>query len=1102
MQSDNANMILLALPRKQYRVLPARWVIITLTMLLVSMSSNEANATPASAYFKPFFTVVEVQGKVTNDKNEPMADVSVAIQGKTRGVVTNTLGVFKIQADENDVLVFSYVGYTAQRISLKNNASRKDLHVSLVQSFESNEVVVIGMQTQSKRTTTSAVSTVLGKDIENIPSPSVDALLQGRVAGLNVQVGSGEPGVSPTVVVRGNTKVNTNIGDPNVAQAQALSSPLYVIDGVPVNPTDIANNIDATGTNFLAGINVNDIESIVVQKDAAAAAAWGSQGANGVIYITTKKGRSKIPEFRVNVYNGVSLVPQLLPTLVGSQERRQKLSLINQYAVTPAQQALIPQMLSDSLNPYYNNATDWQGLFYRTGNVRNVDATVSAAAENFNYRVSMNYYDEKGIINAFGFSRYSLRGSFNFKLSSKLNSQFIVSLSKSDRQRGMKYNDNSDDNTPVSGSNQPSSFYRLTAFDSANFTGLYSKIRNKNVNDLYSASFTLNYTIKPWLKYTFQGSANISTSNRDYFKPSNIDQVAALGGIAQPSSVRSDKGSYSTYFMSNTLNFNKHLQGKSGHVHTIVLTATQQYTADVSNTNYVGGTNGPSNDIQVVSGIPQSNLYGGSGYAADGLLSFAAQAQYDFDSKYLLYASYRGDASSRFGNDSKWGYFPAVGTGWVLSDERFMSPLKKYISFFKVRASFGISGNRSSDFYAPYNNYTLPGTYGGAAAIQPSYTNGLTKDNLTWAKTEQKNIGADIQLFNNKVNLAVDVYDKISKDDYYDFQLPFYTGFSGINFNAHDLWVSNRGVDITISANLLPSKSKLHWNTQLTISHNKNAFAKLPNQNRSFVISDAYGVGRIFAVGQPVYEMFQMIYAGVYNNASQIPFNRITGAPLTYFKGNHTVVPGDPIWLDINHIGDVWSGEDNGNQYGDRTPSGDPNPKFTGGWVNDFTYKNFSLTIVSVFTWKRDIINTYRQQQFNNFGGNITNFANNRLPSLDGLNYWTPQAAAKDPNYQANFPSLTPFGGYFYQYFPFSTMFNEDGSYFKIKNIIAGYQLPQNFLKKIGLSSARVYGIVDNVLTLKHSTMANPELVDQLGNYYGGAYPVPTKITLGIDIQF
>jgi TonB-linked SusC/RagA family outer membrane protein len=1045
-----------------------------------------------------------VTGRVLDGDGRPVAGVSVHELGSKGGTITNDKGEFSLRMrDIEGAIEFSSVGYVSQRIRINR---RLVLEVRMKAEDKSmQDVVVVGSQQQSRRTTTAAVSTVSGKVIENMPAASVDVVLQGRVAGLNVQVSSGEPGVAPTMVVRGNTRVNTNIGDANVAQARALSGPLYVIDGIPVNPEDIANSIDATGTNYLAGININDIENIEVQKDAAATAAWGSRGANGVIYIKTRRGSSLTPEFRVNAYGGITQQPPLLRTATGAEERAQKMAIIRQYA-TPAQLANLPQILTDSLNPYFNNATDWQGLFYRNGAIRNVDMTMSAASPNVSYRVSGNYYNEKGIIEAFGYTRYGLRGNFDFKINSKLNSQFIVSLSKGDRKRGRKYYGNSDDNTPVSGSAQPSSFYRLTAFDSANFTGLYSKLRNKNVNDQYSLSLTINYNVLPSLRYTVQGSANIASSNRDYFQPSNIDQVAALtGATPQPSFAESDKGTYSTYFLSNNLNFFKNFTTAGGHIHHIAVTGSQQFNADVVNSSYVSGSNLPSNDIQVVNGVPQANLSGGSSHAADGLLSFAGQAQYDFDGKYLLYGSYRGDASSRFGNDTKWGYFPAAGVGWIVSDEPFMNGIKKYVNFFKIRASYGLAGSQSQDFYAPYNSYSIPGTYNGAPSIQPSYSNGLTKDNLTWTKTVQKDLGLEFQFLDGRIALVTDIYDKTSKDDYYNFQLPFYTGFQSITFNAHDLWVSNKGADITLSTRNMPKRSPLQWNMQLTISYNKNAIAKLPNNNRTFAVGDSYGVSRIFAVGQPIYEMFQLKYMGVYNNQSEIPFNPLTGNSLTYFKGNHKVVAGDPIWLDVNKIGDVWPDEDNGAQYGDRIPTGNPNPKFTGGWVNDLIYKNFALSIVSVFTWKRDVINTYFQQQISNIVGgyssSIYSFAANRLPDLSKINYWTPQLA-KSPGYKASFPSINPFGSSYYQFIPLSSMFNEDGSYFKVKTIVLSYQFPRAIINKLKAGRARVYCIVDNFLTFKKGTMPDPESVDQLGVYTGGLYPLPRKYTLGIDVQF
>ncbi|MBE7172666.1 MAG: SusC/RagA family TonB-linked outer membrane protein [Williamsia sp.] len=1052
------------------------------------------------------FAQQKVTGTVKDKNGNPLKSSTVSEKGVSKNATkTNDAGSFSLTLQSaSKTLVITNVGFKRQEASVGQSSV---LEIVLAEDTSAlTDVVIVGVQRQSKRTTTASVISVLGKDIENLPSPSVDQLLQGRVAGLNVQIGSGEPGVAPTIVVRGNSRVSTNISDENVAQAHALSGPLYVIDGVPTNPEDISNNIDATGTNYLAGININDIESIDVQKDAAATAAWGSRGANGVIYIRTKRGRSARPEFRVNVYGGITQRPQLLPTVTGSAERAQKMDLINQYA-TPAQLATLPQLLTDRFNPSFNNATDWQGLFYRQGNVKNVDATISAGTENVSYRVSMNYYDEKGIIQSFGFTRYSVRGNFDFKISPKLSSQFIVALSRNDRQRGLKFNGNSDDNTPVSGAAQPTSFYRLTAFDSSNFTGRYSKLRNKNINDLYNVSLTLNYTILPELRYTFQGAANISTSNRDYSQPSNIDAVsAANGGAAQPSYARSDKGTYSTYFLSNALNFSKRITTAAGHVHNFVLTGSQQFSADVSNTSYTGGYNVPSNNIQVVSGIPQSDLSGSSGYAAAALLSFAGQFQYDYNGRYLLYGSYRGDGSSRFGENTKWGYFPAAGAGWIVSDEGFMKSIKGAVNYLKLRGSYGISGLNSANFYAPYNSYIIPGTYSGGVAIQPSYINGLTKNNLTWTKTIQKNIGIETQLFNSRLSLTADVYDKLAKDDYYTFQLPFYTGFQSIEFNAHDLWVSNKGVDITLATRNLSRKSPLQWNTQLTISYNKNAIAKLPNGNRTFVVEDAYGASRIYAVGQPIYEMFQLKYLGVYNSQSEIPFNPITGNVITYFKGNHKVVPGDPIWLDVNKIGDVWPDENNGAQYGDRIPTGDPNPKFTGGFVNDLTYKNFSLSIISIFTWKRDVINTFFQQQISHvvggYSSSIYTFANSRLPDLSKLNYWTPQRAKSDPNYKADFPSLNPFGPSYYQYIPISSQFNEDGSYFKVKNIVLSYQLPRKMINRAKLAGTRVYAIVDNIITFKNSTMPNPELVDQLGNYTGGLYPTPTKVTIGVDIQF
>ncbi|MGY3052997.1 TonB-linked SusC/RagA family outer membrane protein [Pedobacter sp. UYEF25] len=1056
-----------------------------------------------------------VTGTVKDSKTDsPIPGATVMLKAEKRTTQTKSDGKFEMMVPAGKVsLQISYIGYQGKTITI--NESETSVLVSLLESTsQMNDVVIIGMQRQTRRNTVAAISGISSKDIEDKPVASVDVLLQGRVSGMNVQVNSGQPGATPTIVVRGNSKVGTNIGDrdPSLIQAQSISGPLYVIDGVPIDPADISNVLTYTGTNFLAGININDIQEVLVQKDAAATAAWGSRGANGVIYITTKKGTSKTPIFDVDVQSGITTKPPLLPTLTGAAEREAKVKLLTEYATQPSQLANLPQLLADSLNPYYNNATDWQGLFYRTGQTKQINATMSAASDIMNYRVSMGYYNEDGIIKQTGFQRYSVRGNFGFTINPKFNAQLILGLSRADNQLGQKFYSRLDQAnnlnvTPFSGNRQPSSLYRLNEFDINNYLGQSSKLRNLSGDSNYSGSLMANYDILPGLRYTLQGSAIIHTISRDYFRPSNIDAVAFSqdAEASTPSYAESNRDSYDTYLLGNTLNYSKLLETGAGHKHNLNATLTQQFNSIVTSGAVLGGYNTPSNNIQVVSGIPQSDRLGFSTYQKDALLSFIGQLQYDYDGKYLFYGSYRGDGSSRFGANTKWGYFPAFGVGWIASDEKFMAGIKNVVNFLKVRFSYGVSGTQAADYYAPYNSYNVSGTYNGQQAVQPDFNNGLTKNNLTWTKSLQKNLGIELNLFNSRINIVSEFYDKLDRDGIYNFQLPFFTGYNSVKFNARDLWIDNRGIDLSINTRNLSSQSKLQWGSTIILTFNRNRIAKLPNENRTFAQDDYYGISRLYQVGQPIYALFQMQYAGVYNHQSEIPFNPITGNVLTYFKGYNPIQPGYPKWIDANGDGDVWSGEDNGDQFGDRVPTGDPNPKFTGGFSNDFTYKNFSLSIASVFSWKRTVVNTFFQSQIDNifYGGGVSPLATNRLPDLTGLDYWTPKKAL-DPNYKANFPSLTPYGGYFYQFFPFTNQFNVDGSYFKVKYVTLSYLLPAKLIERLKIKSASVSAQMANILTIKNklNTMPDPELVDQFGVYSGNVYPQPKVLTLGLNVKF
>ena len=1033
-----------------------------------------------------------VKGKITDENGQPLSSVSIVIKGSSLGTSTNANGDFALNAPENATLVISYIGYETKEIKVQ---SQDVIIVKLSPGGNKlNDAVVVGYQKQVLRKTTSALQVVSGKAIENLPAPSFDQLLQGKVSGINIQNFTGEPGVRNTFTIRGNSTIVTDLNaGGGVDEARTMSTPLYVIDGIPLSVTDL-EGIGATGNNFLAGININDIESIIVQKDAAATAVWGSRGANGVVVIKTKRGRSKTPEVRLSYYKGLTERPKLLPTTVGAEERRQKMALINEYA-THQQMSDIPQFLADSLNPAFNNATDWQVLFYQSGNIDNVDLNVSSGAENVNYRLGANYYDETGIVRNTGFKRYSLRGNFDFKINSKLNVTLNISASRLDRKRGLGRGRN--EILPINAGQMPASFYAVTQADRDFYYGQFDKLKDINISDLVTLSLQANYRILPSLDYSFQSSYSKTNDKRERFQPSTLN----ADGI---SFAENRNGNFESYYLANIFSYAKSLQGN---MHNFALVATQSFQLDQRSGSVVGGYNVPDDNIQVVSGIPQQDLYGSSYIQKAGLLSFVGQLSYDYDQKYILNVSIRGDASSRFGANSKWGYFPSVSAAYILSDEKFIGRIG-WINLLKLRGSYGLTGTMPDNFYAPFNVWDLnQGTYNGTVRATPSFDNPLTQPNLTWNKSDQLNVGFDLNIFDNRVNLTTDFYRRYNTNPILSFPFPFFTGYTQATFNA-PVKILNEGIDIQLQTRNLAKSTPLQWTTNINISYNKNRIAALPNGNRSFY-RDSYGFNQslVYSVGAPIYGWAQMLYAGVYNRDSDVPVNPLTGQRLTYFKNNRPVTAGYPMWIDVNKDWDVWSDEDRGEQYGDLVPTGDPNPKFTGGIYNEFTYSNFSLGVQCVFTLGRDIINNFDANQYAgvwNFGNTIQDFARFRLPDLSKRNYWTPAKSdpAKNPGYIADFPSLSPFGPNYYQFLPFSTMWNENGNYFKIRNVSLGYQVPERLLSKTGIKRARLYSIIDNIYVFQKANVPDAELVSPQGEYRGANYPLPRKYTLGLDITF
>lgn len=1027
----------------------------------------------------------QVTGTVKDKDGIALPGVSIRETGTNNGTASGADGKFSLALKSTSPsLEFTFMGYAKAVIKVDSRTQYAVVLQADAQSLK--DVVVVGYQTVTRKTATTAISAVKGDVIENLPAPSFESLLQGRVSGVNVQNFSGDPGVRNSFVVRGNSRLSSNLD-----QARALSSPLYVIDGVPMNMDDMAN-FDNTQTNSIAGINPNDIEDMQILKDAAATSVWGSRGANGVIVVRTRRGKLGKPEFRLNYYQGLVSRPRLLTTITGAEERRQKLGLLNEYA-SWQQLANKSVVLTDSLNPSFNNATDWQDMFYRDGNLKNADISVSNGTEKFNYRISANYYDEQGVVRNTGFSRYALRANLNYNFSEKLSGYTIVALSRTDRKRGLG-NDRFQSSVPIQMHELPSSLLLVSPDKRQAYMDQFDKLRDINQNDLITATLGINYKIIPGLEYRFMGSVNATNNKRAYFLPSTLDP----DGINRASNYNSD---YNTYYFENTLQYTKTFAEN----HHLTLSATQNFERNIGNNFSGGSSNQPNDDIQVIGGGPQQDLTVGSSYSAAGLLSYIGQMQYDFKEKYLLSGSARADASSRFGPNSKWGKFYSVGAGWVVSEENFFAPVKDVVSYMKVRGSWGTSGEQFEDFYAPYNRFEIPGYYNGGPAYLPDYDGGygITKQNFTWSESRQFNIGFEAFLFkNNRINLTVDYYDKLSGRAFNTFEMPFWAGYNSLTAN-YDINIRNRGLEVTIMTKNLSDNSPVRWNTNLNFSFNQSRITKLPNSNKTYYRDDNAGVVREYTVGKAPYTMSQMLYGGVYNNWNQIPFNPANGTRITYFKGNTPVRPGAPIWYDLNGDWDVWSDEDKGDPRGDLTATGDPNPALTGGFVNDVYWKNWSLTVATTFTVGRDIINSFKSNELNNtFGSGDLLFAARRMPDIDGLNYWRTSGYNKlGEAYHADFPALTPYG-YYYQFFPFSSMFNEKGDYLKVKFISLGYNFSKAVTDRLKIANLRLYGTVDNLVMFQRASVPDAEQVDPFGIYTGSGYPIPRKFTLGVDVKF
>jgi len=1005
--------------------------------------------------------LVKVTGTVTDETNQPVPGVNVLLKGSSNiGTVTDIEGKYTLNIPKDATLIFKFVGYKTTEVAVNGKTT---VNLSIQPDVKQLEdVVVIGYQAIKREKSTAAIASVAGEKIENIPVPSVEMALQGKVAGLNVLNITGEPGAKGIVTLRGNT---------SIASQDSRSTPLYVVDGIVMDEGDLGQ-IDLTGTNPIAGINPNDIESIDVLKDASASAIYGARAANGVIIIKTKTPKAGKPQVRLNGYYGVAMKPTMRSTLVGTAERHLKMDLIYQYLGKPGMEN-VNYWITDSLNPAFNNNTDWQSNVIQKARIQNYDVNVSAYGEKTSYRLSYNFYDEEGTVIGTGFTRNTASLYLNAHPYSFLNLTGNIRFSEMSRKKT-----NGSINI-FSTWSFPSSFFKLTDEDIENFKGNNLDELDKNLNrDLY-ANFQANIDFTPYLKWTTSYSFGYSTTRNDYFIPSYRNN-----GYATSSS-----GSVKRWEIENYIQYLRSF--KETHNLSVLFGQGAEYSY-IDNLwgegNYIA-----SNSIQTIQGVVSKNSNASSSIEERARLSWFARLSYDYKDKYLFSANWRMDGSSRFGKDNRWGHFPSVSAGWIITKESFF-PENQVADFIKIRGSYGITGNDPAGFYDAYRALTTNvdyrggsgiTSYNGSGTIAYDFGSAVTSRELGWEESKQMNFGLDAHFLNKRIILTGDYYIRDSESMIFNYALPVTTGYTEAKNNL--VSVRNSGVELQLSLDLLPHNWDWSWTIDANIAMNKNQIKKLPNGNRSIVTGSPW-MEWILTVGRPLYEITGWRSNGIYATDDDVPVDPLTGNRMTFF--GTTMQAGDIAVVDQNGDYNI--------DYNDKVSLGNPDPKYYGGINTTVRWKGISLGVFCNYVIKRTFWNGFLSDRMNGGVYSAGGWGNVSGPALDfgGLKYYT------TPGQQADLPTLIATNHMDNRHIAHE-IYTDNGSFFRVKNISMSYEFPTALVNKIKLQRLRVYGYMDNVWVFsKSKTYPDPENINTNGYANGSEYPLPHKFTLGAEITF
>jgi TonB-linked SusC/RagA family outer membrane protein len=1023
-----------------------------------------------------------VTGKITDEKSESLPGVNVLIKGSTTGTTADANGNFAIQAAETDVLVVSFIGYTSQEVLVGNTTN---FNIKLVEDIKTlSEVVVIGYGSVKKEDVTTSISSVNQKDLATLPVAGIDQAIQGRLAGVTVTSNGGQPGGGVSVRVRGITSVNGN-------------EPLYVVDGVPFQ-----NPISTQGQSFLGGgdgqtsqsvmasINPADIESIDVLKDASAQAIYGSRAANGVVLITTKKGKAGEGKIAYNSYYGVQVIPKKLSVMNLRQFAEYQNSIVPEInAVTGGSQLLTEEFKDPSV---LGKGTDWQDEIYQKGSVQSHQLSFSGGQNKTTYYVSGSYFNQVGTLIETKFDRYTLRANIDHEIKKWLKIGFSTNLIRSNQKVGLS--DGFDAVTSTVLYNSPASpvkdvygnYVGQTKIGTSTFGNPSNPVamaRYRDVRNITSHAFGALYgEVKFMEGLTLRNEVNydFNLASDKAFQPLISNDSLKINIIA-PSKLREQRTNSIYWSVKNYLNYTK-----SFAKHTIYVTLGHE--AQASKYDYINASrqnltlNLPS--LAAGQGGNDSNEQIGAGAGNWSMESYFARLNYSFDNRYALSATIRRDGSSAFGPNKRLGYFPGISASWTVTNENFAKDLNT-LNYLKVRLGAGTVGNqdvgRANSYTSNINLITI-GPFGPGSS-----PDNVANPNLSWESVATYNGGVDAT-FLNIFDVTVDVYKKVTTNMLLPTQLGLFSGL-GNDFGdvktpiANNGQMTNTGYDISLTSTNI-RKTNFTWKTSLVFSHyqNKIDFLNTPDAVIRGDFNEYDGAPKLVSLsrqGYPVGSFYGYVTDGLFTSMDQLEDGTNWGLD----------VKPDGEWL-----GDIKYKDLNGDNViddKDVRAIGNPNPKFTLGLTNTFNYKGFDLSIFLYSSYGAKIFNYARRQT-----EGMRNQYNNQLTTV--MNRYT------EENTGATMPR---YNQWHENNIRISDRYVEDGSYLRIQNVSLGYNLPKKITNKIKAGGIRIYVSAQNLKTFTNYSGYDPELgainnKATFMNIDNGHYPLPRTYTVGANIEF